>query len=69
MINQISTTVRFGWISAFENRGKIFKVKFGRLKKQKKRKILEIFKKNLDYLNLVWFIHRHKKISIIFSIS
>ena len=35
MINQISTKTRFGWISAFENRGKIFKVKFGRSLKQK----------------------------------
>ena len=47
MINQISTKTRFGWISAFEKRGKIFKVKFGRLKKQKKSKNLEIFKKKL----------------------
>ena len=41
MINQISTKTRFGWISAFEKRGIIFKIKFGRLKKQKKSKILE----------------------------
>ena len=41
MINQISTKTIFGWISAFENHGKIFKIKFGRLKKQKKSKILE----------------------------
>ena len=47
MINQISTKTRFGWISAFENRGKIFKVKFGRLKKQKKSKILKNFSKKL----------------------
>ena len=47
MINQISTKTRFGWVSAFENRGKIFKVKFGRLKKQKKSKTLEIFKRKL----------------------
>ena len=47
MINQISTKTRFGWISAFENRGKIFKIKFGRLKKQAKKKILKNFKKKL----------------------
>ena len=47
MINQISTKTRFGWISAFENRGKIFKIKFGRIKKQKKSKILENFRKEL----------------------
>ena len=47
MINQISTKTRFGWISAFENRGKIFKIKYGRLKKQKKSKILKNFSKKL----------------------
>ena len=47
MINQISTKTRFGWISAFENRGKIFKIKFGRLKKQTKSKTLNNFKKKL----------------------
>ena len=44
MINQISTKTRFGWITAFEDHGKIFKVKFGRLKKQTKSKTLENFK-------------------------
>ena len=33
MLRQISIKTRVGWISAFENRGKIFKIKFGRLKK------------------------------------
>jgi len=47
MINQISTKTRFGWITAFENHGKIFKIKFGRLKKQTKSKILTNFKKKL----------------------
>ena len=47
MINQISTKTRFGWISAFENHGKIFKIKFCRLKKQTKSKILTNFKKKL----------------------
>ena len=47
MINQISTKTRFGWISAFENHGKIFKIKFGLLKNQKKSKILESFRKKL----------------------
>ena len=47
MINQISTKTRFGWISVFENRGKIFKIKFGRLKKQTKSKTLKNFKKKL----------------------
>jgi len=47
MINQISTKTRFGWITAFENHGKIFKIKFVRLKKQTKSKTLENFKKQL----------------------
>ena len=47
MINQISTKTRFGWISAFENHGKIFKIKFGRLKKQTKSKTLKNFEKKL----------------------
>ena len=47
MIKQISIETRFGWISAFENKGKIFKIKFGKLKKQKKTKILENFANNL----------------------
>ena len=47
MINQISTKTRFGWVSVFENHGKIFKIKFGRLKKQKKSKTLKNFSKKL----------------------
>ena len=47
MINQISTKTRLGWISAFENQGKIFKIKFGRLKKQTNSKTLVIFTKKL----------------------
>ena len=47
MINQISTKTRFGWITAFEDHGKIFKIKFGRIKKQTKSKTLENFKKKL----------------------
>ena len=39
MINQISTKTRFGWISAFENQGKIFKIKFCRLKNKQKAKL------------------------------
>jgi len=47
MISQITFNTKVGWVSAFENEGKIFKVKFGRLGKQKKSKILKKFKKNL----------------------
>ena len=45
MTRQISINTRMGWISAFENEGKIFRIKFGKLKKQKKSKILQNFKK------------------------
>ena len=47
MIKIISIKTKFGWISAFENRGKIFRIKFGKMKKKKKSKILNNFKKNL----------------------
>ena len=49
MIKQISIKTRLGWITAFENKDKIFKIKFGKFKKQNKSKILLRFKKNLFY--------------------
>ena len=45
MTRQISINTRMGWISAFENEGKIFRIKFGKLKKQKKVKYYKILKK------------------------
>ena len=47
MSKQISIKTRFGWISAYENEGKIFEIKFGKSKKQKKSKILKSLKKKL----------------------
>ena len=47
MIKQISINTKFGWISAYENNGKIFKIRFGKLKTQTKSVILKNFKKNL----------------------
>ena len=47
MINKISVKTELGWISAFENEGKIFKIKFGKVKKQSKSQVLKSFKKNL----------------------
>ena len=47
MISQISIKTGVGWISAFAYEGKIFKIKFGKLKKQRKSKILRDFKKNI----------------------
>ena len=34
MIKQISIKTKFGWVSAYENKGKIFEIRFGRLKKK-----------------------------------
>ena len=45
MTKQISIKFKFGWVSVFENRGRIFKVKFGKLNKQTPSKVLLIFKK------------------------
>ena len=47
MEGRISIKTRYGWISAFENNGKIFQIKFGKLKKQTKNKILRKFRKDL----------------------
>ena len=47
MINKISVKTELGWISAFENEGKIFKIKFGKVKKQTQTRTLKNFKKNL----------------------
>ena len=47
MIKKISIKTRFGWITVFESEGKIFKIKFGKEKKQFQSKILKKFKKNL----------------------
>ena len=47
MIKQISIKTKFGWISAYEKKGKIFRIKFGKIKKQNKSNILKKFKKNL----------------------
>ena len=47
MIKKISIKTEFGWISAFENKGKIFKIKFGKVKKQSQSQILKHFEKNL----------------------
>ena len=48
MTGQISIKTKFGWVSAFENKGKIIKVKFGKCKDKSISKNLKIFKTNLD---------------------
>ena len=47
MINVISIKTKLGWVSAFENKGKIFKIKFGKIQKQSQTKVLKKYKKNL----------------------
>ena len=47
MIKKISVKTKLGWISAFENGGKIFKIKFGKIKKQSHSQVLRNFEKNL----------------------
>ena len=48
MIKQISIKTKFGWISAFEESDKIFKVKFGKHKNKSTSKNLKNFKTNLN---------------------
>ncbi len=48
MISIISVKTSLGWVSAFEEKGKIFKVKFGRSKNKSISKNLKKFKNNLN---------------------
>ena len=52
----MSIKTKFGWVSAFENEGKIFKIKFGKVKKQKGSKVLNNFNKNL-----LFFFNKKKR--------
>ena len=47
MIKKISIKTKLGWVSVFEYRGKIFKIKFGKVKKQSQSQVLKNFKNNL----------------------
>ena len=55
MIKQISIKTKLGWVSACESHGKIFKVQFGKLKKQRKSVVLKKFK-----INLLKFLNKKK---------
>ena len=46
MIKQISIKTKFGWISAFEENNKIFKIKFGKYKNISNSRNLKQFKSN-----------------------
>ena len=48
MIKKISTKTKLGWITAFEENDRIFRIKFGKIKKQAESELLKKFKKNLS---------------------
>ena len=48
MIRQISIKTKFGWISAFEEKDKIVRVKFGKYKNKSISNNLKKFKTNLN---------------------
>ena len=48
MIKQISIKTKFGWISAFEQNNKIYKVKFGKCKNKSTSNNLKKFKSSLN---------------------
>ena len=48
MTGQISIKTKFGWISAFEQKGKIIKVKFGKHKNKLVSKNLKKFRSSLN---------------------
>ena len=48
MTKQISVKTKFGWISAFEENNKIFKVKFGKHKNKSTSQNLKNFKTSLN---------------------
>ena len=47
MINKTSIKTKIGWVSVFEKKGKIFRIKFGKINKNSKSHTLKKFKKNL----------------------
>ena len=48
MIKKISIKTKVGWISVFEDKGKIFQIKFGKTKNQFKSRLLIKFKEKLN---------------------
>ena len=48
MIKQISIKTKFGWISAFEQNNKIYRVKFGKCKNRSNSTNLKKFKSSLN---------------------
>ena len=48
MIKKISIKTKVGWISVFEDKGKIFQIKFGKTKTQFRSRLLINFKEKLN---------------------
>tara|TARA_Y100000590_G_scaffold385821_1_gene458171 strand:- start:50 stop:493 length:444 start_codon:yes stop_codon:yes gene_type:complete len=48
MIKKISIKTKVGWISVFEEKGKIFQIRFGKTKTQFKSRLLISFKEKLN---------------------
>ena len=48
MIKKKSIRTKFGWLTAYENNGKIFKISFKKVKKQSQSKTLLNFRRNLQ---------------------
>ena len=47
MINRTSIKTKIGWITVFEKKGRIFKIKFGKINKKFESNTLKKFKNNL----------------------
>jgi len=47
MIKKISIKTKIGWISVFEEKGKVFKIQFGKIKKQTNSLVLNAFKQKI----------------------
>ncbi len=61
MINKLSVKTKFGWITAYEKHGKIFKISFSKVDKQKNSKVLLFFKNELlRFFNKKNFIFKTK---------
>ncbi len=65
MINSLSIKTKIGWISAFEKKGKIYRVKFGRSKNKSVSSNLRKFKSNLNN----FFFKKRKSIKSNFHIE
>ena len=58
MIKKISIQTKLGWFSAFENKGKIFQIKFGKVNKQLQSPVLNNFReKSFSTTNFSRYFH------------